>query len=240
VEVSAGATVDGCFYLSVRDTGPGIPEDQRERIFDEFAQLRNSERDRTKGTGLGLAICRRLVEGTGGKLTVESQVGRGSRFTAFYPADHLSRLTKDAVEPDTREWDARDLLKAPQKVLIVEDDPYSRKSLTRLLEHAGYVVTAVDDGPGALAAVAENPPTLVLLDLMLPGIDGIEVLRRLRKDFNRDALPVIILSGDVLGERASQLRALDVNALLTKPVDFEDLLKALARVLEQHTSAPKT
>jgi PAS domain S-box-containing protein len=240
VEISAGATVDGCFYLSVRDTGPGIPEDQRERIFDEFAQLRNTERDRSKGTGLGLAICRRLVEGTGGRLTVESQVGRGSRFTAFYPADHLSRLTQDAVEPDTREWDARDLLKAPQPILIVEDDHHSRRSLTRLLEHAGYTVTAVSDGNAALEAVKKSPPTVVLLDLMLPGIDGVEVLRRLRKGFNRDALPVIVLSGDVLGERSAQLRALDVSGLLTKPVDFDELLGLLARVIEQRTGASRT
>jgi len=239
VEISAGSTVDGWFYLAVRDTGPGIPEDQRERIFDEFAQLRNTERDRSKGTGLGLAICRRLVEGTGGRLTVESEVGRGSCFTAFYPPDHLSRLTEDSVEPDTREWNAQDALKAPLSVLIVEDDHYSRKSLTRLLEHAGYAVTAVHDGRDALTAVAKSVPTLVLLDLMLPGIDGVEVLRRLRKDFNRDALPVIVLSGDVLGERSTHLRALDVNGLLTKPVDFDELLKLLSRVLEQRAGATR-
>jgi PAS domain S-box-containing protein len=240
VEVSAGSTVDGWFYLSARDTGPGIPEDQRERIFDEFAQLRNTERDRSKGTGLGLAICKRLVEGIGGRLTVESKVGRGSRFTAFYPPDHLSRLTPDSVEPDTREWNAQDALKSPLSVLIVEDDHYSRKSLTRLLEHAGYVVTAVHDGDDALAAVAESVPTLVLLDLMLPGIDGVEVLRRLRQDFNRDALPVIVLSGDVLGERSTQLRALDVNGLLAKPVDFDELLKLLSRVLEQRAGVARS
>src|SRR6185437_15349190 len=89
VEVSAGADTDGGLVLSVRDTGPGIPDDQKDRIFDEMVQLRNPERDRTKGTGLGLAICRRLVQAVGGRLTVESRVGQGSTFTAWYPADHL-------------------------------------------------------------------------------------------------------------------------------------------------------
>ena len=89
VQVSAAQSADGGLVVAVTDSGPGIPQDQISRIFDEFAQLQNPERDRTKGIGLGLAICRRLVEAVGGSLRAQSAPGAGSTFSAWYPPDHL-------------------------------------------------------------------------------------------------------------------------------------------------------
>ena len=235
VEVFAGATHERRFLLSVRDTGPGIPPEQRDRIFDEFTQLRNPERDRTRGTGLGLAICKRLVEASGGTLTLQSEVGQGSRFTAVYPTDHLAgeaAAAEPPVEPETREWDAIRRPSPPRPILLVEDDSSSRRSLSRLLEHAGHRVSQAAGGPEALKEVEREVPALVLLDLMMPGMDGAEVLRRLRTRFDRRSLPAIVLSGDVLGERTGELRELDVEAILAKPVDLDHLLRLVARVLE--------
>jgi PAS domain S-box-containing protein len=231
VEVAVGA-IDGWLALAVRDTGPGIPEDQQERIFDEFAQLRNPERDRTKGTGLGLAICRRLVEAVGGRLTVESRPGRGSTFTALYPPGHL---VASAAPPPAADGSAgvRAVTEAP--ILLVEDDPHSRKALARLLAHAGYAVADAADGPGALAALDQVRPALILLDLMLPGMDGAEVLRRIRAHPSGGDVPVVVLSGDVMGRRTSEMRAMDVAGMLAKPVDFDELLEVVAR----HASSPQ-
>ncbi len=185
VRIAAGATPDGWLALAITDTGPGIPAEDTERIFDEFAQLRNPERDRTKGTGLGLAICRRLVRVSGGTLTVESRLGAGSCFTALYPPNHLparrsapAPVAAPAAAPP--EPAAVPPASARGPILLVEDDPYSRKALARLLEREGYVVVAAADGPQALDLAAPPWPALVLLDLMLPGMDGIEVLRQLR------------------------------------------------------------
>ncbi|MEO6808675.1 MAG: PAS domain S-box protein [Isosphaeraceae bacterium] len=230
VVVHAGATPEGWLALAVRDTGPGIPADQRERIFDEFAQLRNPERDRTKGTGLGLAICRRLVDSVGGRLTVESRPGFGSTFTALFPPDHLPAGIVLEPIPSTEPTEPNPIADAP--VLLVEDDAQSRNALARLLIHAGYAVETAQDGYEALASLERVRPALVLLDLMMPGMDGVEVLDRIRANPDHCDLPVIVLSGDVNGRRTGELRALDVSGLLAKPVDFDELIAVVSR----HTS----
>jgi PAS domain S-box-containing protein len=242
VEVTSEADSSGWLVLSVRDTGPGIPHEQLDRIFDEFAQLRNPERDRTKGTGLGLAICRRLVEAVGGRLTVESHPGRGSTFRAYYPPDHLPARAQppDQAPRGNDPIAAAVAPRAAAPILLVEDDPYSRRSLCRLIEHAGYEVETVADGASALDAVQKHRPGLVLLDLMMPGMDGVEVLQKLRNQYDRVTLPVVILSGDILSDRTSQLRALEVNAILAKPVEIDNLLAAISCHLRDDGRSEKT
>ncbi len=229
VDVSARAADDGGLILIVRDTGPGIPDDQLERIFDEFAQLRNPERDRTKGTGLGLAICRRLVEGIGGRLQVESRLGAGSTFTAIYPAEHMSAdvAPAPANPPAAQRPDARP---TPDPILIVEDDPNSREALARLLRHAGHPVESAPDGPSALKLLGRLRPSIILLDLMMPGMEGGEVLRQIRANPRWRDLKVVLLTGDVLSGRTADLAALNVDGILAKPIDFQQLLDLVNRL----------
>jgi len=113
--------------------------------------------------------------------------------------------------------------------LLVEDDDATRDSMTILLESVGCEVTAVPNGLEALEQIGCAEFDLVLLDLMMPGIDGAEVLRTIRDQFGREELPVIILSGDVLDERAAPLMALGATATLSKPVDFDELLETVIR-----------
>ncbi|HEV3164299.1 MAG TPA: ATP-binding protein, partial [Isosphaeraceae bacterium] len=230
VTVTASATSDGGLSLKVRDTGPGIPDDQLERIFDEFAQLRNPERDRTKGTGLGLAICKRLVEAVGGRLLVTSRLGSGSTFNVLYPPDHLNPDARPAPPEREAEPRAQDP-GVPRRalILLVEDDARSREALSRLLAHVGYLVQSAADGAEALQALVHARPALILLDLMLPGMDGVEVLRRVRELPEVADVPVVLISGDVLGEHHDELGHLGVAETLAKPVDFDALLAVIAR-----------
>jgi PAS domain S-box-containing protein len=230
IRVSAELPPDGRLVLSVEDTGPGIPDAQLGQIFDEFAQLRNPERDRTKGTGLGLAICRRLVEAVGGRMEVMSLAGNGSRFTALFPVTPLP----DPPEPPpcSRTFDGSEFPRvARPRVLLVEDDETTRLPMSHLLELSGFDVSTACDGAGALDQLADSRPAMVLLDLMMPRMDGIEVLRRIRSDPVLGDLPVLILSGDVLDERARQLEALGVSGTLAKPIDFDRLLDVLDRMV---------
>jgi PAS domain S-box-containing protein len=234
VTVTAGRADDGWLGVAVHDTGPGIPDDQLERIFDEFAQLRNPERDRTKGTGLGLAICKRLVEAVGGRLTVESRLGKGSTFTALYPPEHVQEAVVEA-EPGPVETAAAVATNAP--ILVVEDDPRSRQALSRLLQRAGYHVELAADGVSALECMERVQPALILLDLMLPGMDGFELLRRIRDVPHWRSLPVVLLSGDVLRGHQDDLKGLGVAESLAKPVDFELLLSVIARHVQPEQTA---
>ncbi|HEV3122909.1 MAG TPA: ATP-binding protein [Isosphaeraceae bacterium] len=231
IAVSAATNAAGVMSLSVADTGPGIPEAERDRIFDEFAQLRNPERDRTKGTGLGLAICKRLVEAVGGRLTLESQLGHGSTFTALFPA--VPPPQRDAGDPAPAATPQADA--PPQSpLLVVEDDSRSREALSRLLRHVGFTVETAADGPEALESLHRVRPSLVLLDIMLPGLDGVEVLRRIRAEPALANVPVVLLSGDVQGAPRHHLLELNVAETLAKPIDFD----ALRTVIAKHVRNP--
>jgi len=233
VEVTVHSPVEGELRIRVEDTGSGIPAEQLERIFDEFAQLRNPERDRSKGTGLGLAIARRLVEAVGGRMEVHSRLGAGSRFTVTYPV-RVTAEPRPAVDPASLSSEAAAPIDDDKPlVLLVEDDETTRGPMVSLLEISGYEVEAVADGESALAALRLRRPAVVLLDLMMPKMDGIEVLRRIRDDEDLTDLPVLILSGDMLEERIGQLNALGVSGTLSKPIDFDALLQTLGQALSR-------
>jgi two-component system sensor histidine kinase EvgS len=221
---------DGCLLMTVADTGPGIPVDQRERIFDEFSQLQNPERDRTKGTGLGLAICRRLVDAVGGSLSVESAPGRGSTFTVRYPPDHL--LSTTPPTPLTVVPSAPPPSSAAQ-VLLVEDDEQSRRALAQLLRREGIHVEEVCDGAQALRALDRVHPDIMLLDLLIPELDGLEVVRRVRARPELRDLPVVVISGAVHDTaQLTDLAALNVRDTIPKPVNFETLLALIPQLVK--------
>ncbi|WP_390622220.1 ATP-binding protein [Tautonia marina] len=232
IRVRITLPTDGRLQFCVEDSGPGIPATQLGQIFDEFAQLRNPERDRTKGTGLGLAICRRLVEAVGGRMEVSSTSGTGSCFIAVFPVTPLPCPPGTYSSSIQHSSEGTTLGDRP-RVLLVEDDETTRLPMSHLLELSGFDVQTACDGPEALEWLAQERPTLVLLDLMMPRMDGIEVLRRIRGDNQLADLPVLILSGDVLDERIQQLRSLGVSGTLSKPIDFDRLLTVLEELLIQ-------
>jgi PAS domain S-box-containing protein len=244
VRVIAGADPSGWLKLEVRDTGPGIPADQVDRIFDEFSQLRNPERDRTKGTGLGLAICRRLVEGVGGRLILQSEPGKGSTFTALYPPNHLPQepppdaATQYVVFPSAPDDDRADSSGPFAPILLVEDDQQSRNALRKLLEHEGYTVRTARDGLEALDAIRQLRPSLILLDLMMPGMDGSEVLRRIRRDPDLSGIKVVILTGDAMDAPTSEIQTFPGDAILSKPVSLDALRELLSFMLPTDTTSP--
>ncbi|MEW4567125.1 ATP-binding protein [Tautonia sp. JC769] len=230
IRVKASLPSDGRLQFCVEDSGPGIPETQLGQIFDEFAQLRNPERDRSKGTGLGLAICRRLVEAVGGRMDVSSDSGQGSQFLAVFPVTPL--LCPPGSSPPLEHVPTEGPAPGRRpRVLLVEDDETTRLPMSHLLELSGFEVVTACDGPEALDILGSERPSLVLLDLMMPRMDGIEVLRRIRSTDRLADLPVLILSGDVLDDRIQQLHALGVSGTLSKPIDFDRLLSVLEELL---------
>ena len=202
--------------ILVEDNGAGIAGPDHERVFEEFRQVGDPNMHQA-GTGLGLALARRLVRAHGGRIELESELGRGARFTV-----HLPIL---AAHHDDEAWP--DGLTQP-RILLIEDDPSAAQLLRTYLETAGYAVVVAYTGEEGIALARRGPPDAVLLDLQLPGIDGWEVLRRFQRDARLRTVPVLVVT--VLDEPHLGL-ALGAVDHIIKPIDRNLLLTRLAERL---------
>jgi signal transduction histidine kinase len=204
--------------LDVEDTGVGMRPDDLERIFEPFEQVGDVQR-RSGGTGLGLAITRALVNDMGGQVRVTSEFGRGTRFRVELPVP-LAPSAEAATRtgPGVARYRGR-----PRRVLVVDDVAANRALMRDFLTNAGFEVALASDGGELLAAARRFRPDLILMDSVMPSVDGVEATRRLRQDADVGAVPVIAVSASVGEEhRAACLRA-GVNVFLPKPVSLEAL-----------------
>ncbi|MEX2318109.1 MAG: response regulator [Pirellulales bacterium] len=215
-------------HLAVRDTGIGIPLDKRERIFEAFCQEDASTTRRYGGTGLGLTISAQLVELMGGRIWVESQPGKGSKFhftARFTPAVDLRPITPAELES---------LYDMP--VLVVDDNETNRFICQELLTHWGMKPTTVASGDDALAALrsasaAGRPVRLLLLDVMMPNMDGFEVAERIAQAADIPGLTILMLSSAGRAEHVERATQCGVSRCLTKPVTQSELLDAITNSL---------
>jgi two-component system sensor histidine kinase/response regulator len=219
-------------HFAVADSGIGIPEEKLATIFDPFAQADGSVTRKYGGTGLGLSISARLAELLGGRIWVESQVGRGSTF-------HFT--IRCGVDGQARPLPRKDRRLAGRRVLLLAENPHTRAVLARALAGAGAVVTAVESAAAALASVGTPPlADLVLLDACRSGVDGLALARRLRAAAG-DAPMTQVLWSSWLGSIAAQAcREAGVSACLPKPLTGDDLLAGLGGVFDGGPGATST
>lgn len=206
--------------ITVRDEGVGIAPELQELIFEEFRQTDEGS-VLPGGTGLGLAIVRKLVEIQGGVVGVESEPGKGSTFRALLPVE----ITAHHFE--TREVESQPDGASSPKVMIVEDDEEFREQLAAQLEASGYSTFCLARGEEAVEVAEKLQPAVITLDVMLPGIDGWEVLRRLKASSKVGAVPVVMITAASNHELGIALGADDV---LPKPVDGARLLARIRRL----------
>jgi len=218
VYVTASAAADE-MVISVRDTGIGIADDEQERVFDEFYQSAETATGRAPGTGLGLPLAKRFVELHGGRLWLESKLGKGSNFTFTVPLD--ARTEPQQLAPVTADVAAGGALAT---VLVVEDDERALNLLRVHLEDAGYEVAAANDAEHGLELARTLRPYAIMLDIKLPGMDGWAFLARAKSDPATAGIPIIVVS--MVDERARGL-ALGAFDYLVKPVGRESLLAVL-------------
>jgi signal transduction histidine kinase/FixJ family two-component response regulator len=227
---------EGGVEVQVQDTGVGIQSTHLEHIFDEFYQIKNPERDRSKGTGLGLAICKRLVDAIGCSLTVESEFGRGSTFTIHIP-ESLLVSAREGGAPAQQQQQPQQLPAAQRlaglRVLLVEDHEATRTAFSRLLAAQGAKVATAADGREGLQQLGHHPPDVMLLDLMLPDMDGREVLRRLVGNRPPSLKCLLAVSGDVSQERRDEVAALGADALVAKPLQIAELVDCVCDTLKR-------
>jgi two-component system, chemotaxis family, CheB/CheR fusion protein len=220
--------------IEVWDTGPGIPEFELRAIFEEFHQLDNPARERSKGLGLGLAIVRRLADLLGHKISVRSRLGKGSVFIIEVPLGQPEATAR----PDPSQNAAQ--LSTPSRgtILIAEDDEAVRELLQLLLDDDGHRTFVAADGHKALALARErsSAPNLVIADYNLPnGLNGLEMIVRLRSQLQRE-IPAIVLTGDISTGTLREIARYGC-VHLNKPVRARELTRQVQRLLAKPPSA---
>jgi signal transduction histidine kinase len=181
--------------FSVADNGIGIPPDQLDAVFESFRQVDGSHTRAHGGTGLGLAISRQLVEMHGGKIWVESEIGKGSRFTFWLPVEQkFDAATSTSLLPGSESGPSFSPLSklGYGRVVVVDDEPAHLSMARKLLEREGYEVTLVSKPKNALNVIAEQKPRFVLLDIMMPDVNGLWILGQMKRDEELSNIPVIV------------------------------------------------
>ena len=217
--------------FEVRDTGIGIPEDKQSLLFESFRQLDASITRKYGGTGLGLAIVRQLVRLMGGNITVASTEGAGSTFIVELPMPAI------AAPPEISEPVIR-ALNIPLSLLVVEDNKTSRILMHDTLTALGHTVTLAIDGNQALEHVASEPFNLILMDLRMPDMDGLEATRRIRtleSEAGRARTPVIVVTADTDVQTREDCLNAGIDAILTKPAPLAKLAAIIAEQTEGTT-----
>src|SRR5215467_3691681 len=249
-----GSGAGSWVVFSVTDTGIGISRDNLATIFSAFQQGDGTTSRRYGGTGLGLAICREVAARLGGEVSVRSELGQGSTFSIHLPMVQqgtahprafapplLADVADAAVAPQARSLAEHDALPVPavrahealrgHKVLVVDDDPRNAFVLADVLEMYGMTVVQATDGRMAIAELRAGDIDLVLMDVMMPQMDGYETTRAIRRMPQYAMLPVITVTARAMqGDREKSIDA-GATDYITKPIDIEELLNCMERWL---------
>lgn len=231
VEVTASAesnSGDTCTLVaSVRDTGIGIPQDKLLLIFDSFRQLESGLSRTYPGLGLGLALSRKLALLMGGDITVESIPEMGSTFQLRVPL-HLPRGREEEPSRDAKGTGTDD---GRHRILLVEDNEVARQVVTHILGRANYFVHCASGGREGIEAASRYRYDLILMDLQMPDVNGLDATAAIRQLPGYKTVPVLALSANYSDEFRNRCREAGMQHFLSKPIQSEDLLRALRRHL---------
>ncbi len=233
VQLSVKSTITGSttaeLQFSVTDTGPGIPEEQRNRLFKAFSQVDSQVWHRHGGTGLGLAISKKLIELMGGKIWIEPSTGIGVTFSFTFPVElnaaESRRLVDQSEEPEGKEPPVESL-----NILLVEDNPLNRKLTAAQLKKLGHRSVFAQDGREGIRLLELEDFDLVIMDLQMPVMDGYEASRRIRAgeagENNRN-LPIIAVSADASSMARERCAIAGMNDYFSKPIKMDTLKNAI-------------
>jgi len=235
VRPESSADADLCCYFSVRDTGVGIPLEKQAAVFSPFQQVEASTTRHYGGTGLGLTISARLVERMRGRIWLESTPGKGSTFHFTVRFGLADRTAEAPIRPGTppvasRTQQRRDGPKLA--VLVVEDNSVNRRLAQIVLARHGHTITAVDSGAAALEALQHGRFDLILMDVQMPGMDGIDTTRAIRQSERRRGrrVPIIALTAHAMAGDRERCLGAGMDGYLVKPIHATALLDAVERL----------
>ncbi|MEK7807553.1 MAG: PAS domain S-box protein, partial [Chloroflexota bacterium] len=245
-EVMVRVTVDRregssiILQFTVKDSGIGIPSDRMSRLFQSFSQVDASTTRKYGGTGLGLAISKRLCEMMGGVMWAESEVGKGSTFHFTLRAE-VDGGTKPLYLKDQRLFDTGLGQRLPLKILLAEDNAVNQKLALRMLERMGYRADVVANGLEVLEALQRQPYDLVLMDMQMPEMDGLEATRQIVKEWKEARPRIIAMTANAMQEDREACLAAGMDDYVSKPVQVADLQNAIehwGQTAVDHPSLP--
>ncbi len=240
---------DTVLLIEVADTGIGIPEEARDRLFKEFSQVDASITRRFGGTGLGLAITQRIIQAMGGRIGVDSKPGEGSRFWFEIPleaAPDAAVLDEPTIETralpppvaaiGVGHIDAPAPVRAPsgRRILLAEDMPVNQMVARGLLEARGHAVEIAADGREAIEKAAAYDYDLILMDMQMPHVDGLEATRAIRAGGGeRAGVPIVAMTANAFGSDQAACLEAGMNGFVSKPIDADKLAEAIDRAMSR-------
>jgi len=233
VAIRLGVSCDRALLFEVADTGIGICEQAKAHLFDAFTQADSSTSRRFGGTGLGLAISRRLVEGMGGEIGVESTEGEGTAFWFTLPLHAVEGLNEGAATVEATPA----AVARPLHLLLAEDNAVNRLVATKCVERLGHTVESAANGREAIAAWQGGHFDAVLMDCQMPELDGYEAtaeIRRLEQEAGAARTPIIALTAHAMGGDRERCLAAGMDDYVAKPLRSDELAEALARAVEDN------
>ena len=254
-EITCRASSETCqIRVEVQDTGIGIAPEDLPKVFEKFKQVGETLTDKPKGTGLGLPICKQILEHHGGRIWVESELGQGSRFTFTLPVEDatsnlgdtpevarrlglvplMQQLESHSIHEQTTPSQLADTL--GKTILVVDDDESVRELLRQSLQAQGYQVRLAKDGVEAIMQAKRSRPDLIVLDVMMPYIDGFDVAAVLKNEPQTMEIPILVLS--IVEDRERGYRS-GIDRYLKKPIDRQGFIKEVGSLLCQGSSQKK-
>ncbi|WP_147127397.1 ATP-binding protein [Shimia ponticola] len=217
--------------VEVEDFGVGIAADKRDDLFKDFSQVSNELSDQAQGTGLGLAISRRIIEGANGHIGVDSELGVGSTFWFEIPIEEVPHAPLSDPTTTAEVDNAEDIVRGA-RVLLAEDNTINQTLLMRFLKKMGVVATLAENGQVAVDLFRPGAFDLILMDVAMPVMDGLQAIRHIRDAHPPDQVPPIsLLTAHVMETVADDAIAVGVEHVLSKPIAFDDLRLGIASLM---------
>ena len=231
-------------YFEVSDTGIGIDEYHIDHIFEEFTQADSSTTRKYPGTGLGLAICKKMVELLGGQIKADSKLDEGTTITFYVPLKTEQAGTDNSLsQPTERKAQKNDVTLQPldagsnsatpellPKILVAEDDEFSRAAVQMMLEHR-YQLIFAKDGKEVVEKYFSTSPDIVLMDIMMPVMDGYKAFDEITKNVSGPVVPIIALTAKVMMRDRDELLTYGFTDYISKPIDDEALIRTIEKYL---------
>ena len=215
--------------IFVKDSGIGIPPEQQKLIFDPFNQKSGQSVMKYGGTGLGLSITKKLVEKMGGNISVESKVGLGSSFKVVFKNISVLDIS---LNFDKKAFDTSKVVFETAKVLIVDDNTNNRKLIVDLLDESNLIILQAENGAEAVKIAKEELPDLILMDLRMPIMDGVQAAQILSEDESTSSIPIIVLTASIKNFRDKEKLLKLFNEYILKPLDIKLFFEKIGKYLK--------